>query len=91
MPRFGAAFFHRLKIKFSLPLPPSCDLITLPNAFIYEEFNSGEQHMAENKVYAGEATEDGFTSAIEKRTSQIPSSAYLGCALASMGPRWYSR
>jgi hypothetical protein len=40
--------------------------------------------MAENRVYAGEAREDGFTSAIERRTSQVPSSFFLGCALASM-------
>ena len=33
---------------------------------------------------AGEAQEDQFTAAIEKYSSQIPSSAYLGAALASM-------
>ncbi len=36
----------------------------------------------ENKV-AG-ASEDSVTGAIESRTSQIPSSAYLGAALGSM-------
>jgi hypothetical protein len=40
--------------------------------------------MADYRVSAGEAQEDQFTAAIEKCTSQIPSSAYLGAALASM-------
>lgn len=40
--------------------------------------------MADHKVFAGEATEDNFTSAIESRTAQIPSSAFLGAAIASM-------
>ena len=31
------------------------------------------------------AREDNVTGAIESRTSQIPSSAYLGAALGSMG------
>ena len=37
---------------------------------------------AENKVSG--AQEDGFTAMIEAKTSQIPSSAYLAAALASM-------
>ncbi len=36
----------------------------------------------ENKVSG--AQEDGFTARIEAKTSQIPSSAYLAAALASM-------
>jgi hypothetical protein len=36
----------------------------------------------ENKVSG--ASEDGFTAMIEAKTSQIPSSAYLAAALASM-------
>jgi hypothetical protein len=36
----------------------------------------------ENKVSG--AQEDGFTAMIEAKTSQIPSSAYLAAALASM-------
>ena len=36
------------------------------------------------KVFQGEAREDQFTGAIEKGTSQIPSSVYLGLALGSM-------
>jgi hypothetical protein len=40
--------------------------------------------MAETRVFQGEAQEDRFTAAIEKRTAKIPSSLYLGCALASM-------
>ena len=40
--------------------------------------------MADNRVYAGEASEDQFTSAIEKQTARIPSSFFLGCAIASI-------
>ena len=40
--------------------------------------------MAETRVYAGDAHEDSFTASIERRTAQIPSSFFLGCALASM-------
>jgi hypothetical protein len=40
--------------------------------------------MTDYRVSAGEVEEDQFTAAIEKRTSQVPSSAYLGAALASM-------
>lgn len=38
----------------------------------------------DTKVYKGEATEDRFTAAIEKQTSQLPSSSFLGVALAFM-------
>jgi hypothetical protein len=40
--------------------------------------------MNDYRVSPGDAQEDQFTAAIEKTTSQIPSSAYLGAALASM-------
>jgi hypothetical protein len=40
--------------------------------------------MTDYRVSAGEAQEDQFTAVIERCTSQIPSSAYLGAALASM-------
>lgn len=40
--------------------------------------------MDDYRVARGEATEDQVTSAIGKVTSQIPSSAYLALALASM-------
>jgi hypothetical protein len=40
--------------------------------------------MTDYRVQPGEAQEDQFTSAIEKYTSQIPSSAYLGLAIASI-------
>ena len=40
--------------------------------------------MTDNRVVQGEATEDQFTAAIEKFTSQIPSSVYLAAALAAM-------
>jgi hypothetical protein len=36
------------------------------------------------KVFHGEAREDRFTGTIEKATSQIPSTVYLGLALGSM-------
>jgi D-serine dehydratase len=40
--------------------------------------------MTDYRVGRGDALEDQFTAAIEKTTSQIPSSAYLGAAVASM-------
>ncbi len=40
--------------------------------------------MTDYRVEKGEATEDQVTAAIEKFTSQVPSSVYLGAALASM-------
>ena len=40
--------------------------------------------MTDYRVGKGEAQEDQVTAAIEKLTSQIPSSAYLALALGSM-------
>jgi hypothetical protein len=40
--------------------------------------------MTDYRVAKGEATEDQVSAAIEKFTSQIPSSVYLAAALASM-------
>ncbi len=40
--------------------------------------------MTDYRVHAGEAKEDQVTAAIEKYTSQVPSSAYLGLAIASI-------
>lgn len=40
--------------------------------------------MTDYRVTKGEVQEDQVTAAIEKFTSQIPTSAYLGLALASM-------
>ena len=40
--------------------------------------------MTDYRVNKGEAKEDQLTSAIEKVTSQAPSSLYLGLALGSM-------
>lgn len=40
--------------------------------------------MSDYRVQAGEASEDQVTAAIEKYTSQVPSSAYLGLAIASI-------
>ncbi len=40
--------------------------------------------MTDYRVDKGEAREDQVTAAIEKITAQVPSSAYLGAALASM-------
>ena len=40
--------------------------------------------MTDYRVAPGEATEDQVTAAIEKFTSHVPSSVYLGAALASM-------
>lgn len=36
------------------------------------------------KVSRGESTEDRFTGAIEKHTSQLPSTTFLGLAIGSM-------
>ena len=38
----------------------------------------------ETKVERGEASEDRFTGAIERRTAMLPSSLFLGLALSSM-------
>jgi hypothetical protein len=38
----------------------------------------------EMRVERGGATEDRFTGAIESKTAQIPSTGYLGAAIASM-------
>lgn len=40
--------------------------------------------MTDYRVAKGEAHEDQVTAAIEKFTAQVPSSVYLGMALASM-------
>jgi hypothetical protein len=37
-----------------------------------------------NKVSRGDASEDRFTGTIERQTSQVPSSAFLGMAVGSM-------
>ncbi len=40
--------------------------------------------MTDYRVAAGEASEDQVTAAIEKVTSQVPSSVYLALAIASI-------
>lgn len=40
--------------------------------------------MSDYRVNAGQAKEDQVTAAIETYTSQVPSSAYLGLAIASI-------
>lgn len=40
--------------------------------------------MTDYRVTPGEAEEDQFTAALEKSTSRVPSSAYLGLALGAM-------
>ena len=40
--------------------------------------------MTDYRVAAGEAQEDQVTAAIEKVTSQVPSSIFLGAAIASI-------
>jgi hypothetical protein len=40
--------------------------------------------MTDYRVAKGEAQEDQITASIEKFTAQVPSSVYLGLALASM-------
>ena len=40
--------------------------------------------MSDYRVSAGQAHEDQFTAAIEQYTSQVPSTAYLGLAIASI-------
>lgn len=41
--------------------------------------------MTDYRVAKGEVQEDQITAAMEKCTAQVPSSFYLGLALASMG------
>jgi len=38
----------------------------------------------ETKVEQGQVKEDGFTGAIERQTSKVPSSLFLGFAIGSM-------
>ena len=40
--------------------------------------------MSDYRVSAGEAQEDQFTAAIEKYTSKVPSSVFLGLAIGSI-------
>ena len=40
--------------------------------------------MTDYRVNAGQSTEDQVTAAIESYTSQVPSTAYLGMAIAAM-------
>jgi hypothetical protein len=40
--------------------------------------------MTDHRVVPGQAQEDQVTAAIESYTSQVPSSAYLGLAIASI-------
>jgi len=40
--------------------------------------------MSDYRVQPGEAQEDQVTAAIEKYTAQVPSSVYLGLAIASI-------
>jgi len=40
--------------------------------------------MTDYRVHAGDAQEDQVTAAIEKYTAPVPSSVYLGLALASI-------
>jgi hypothetical protein len=42
------------------------------------------RHMTDYRVAAGEAQEDQVTAAIEKVTSQVPSSVFLGAAIFSI-------
>jgi hypothetical protein len=41
--------------------------------------------MTLSKVERGQVTEDGFTGTIEEQTAKVPSSTFLGLAVASMG------
>jgi hypothetical protein len=41
--------------------------------------------MTLSKVDRGQVTEDRFTGTIEQQTSKVPSSTFLGLAVASMG------
>jgi hypothetical protein len=40
--------------------------------------------MTDNRVRAGERNEDQFTAMLESRTSALPSSLFLGAAIASI-------
>jgi hypothetical protein len=65
--------------------------VSIPSALTFSasfclpaESRTRRKKVTDYRVSAGEAQEDQFTAAIEKCTSQIPSSAYLGAAVASM-------
>ena len=38
----------------------------------------------DTRVERGQASEDGFTGSIERKTANVPSSVFLGCAVGSM-------
>jgi hypothetical protein len=40
--------------------------------------------MSDNRVRAGEKTEDQFTALLESQTSNVPTSFFLGAAIASI-------
>jgi hypothetical protein len=40
--------------------------------------------MTDHRVYAGEKSEDQFTALLEAQTSSIPTSVFLGAAVASI-------
>jgi hypothetical protein len=44
----------------------------------------GDATMSDNRVHAGDAQEDQVTAAIERYTAQVPSTVYLGLAVASI-------
>jgi hypothetical protein len=50
-----------------------------------QKIKTGRIHLTDYRVSKGEAQEDQVTAAIEKVTAQVPSTAFLGFALASMG------
>jgi len=41
--------------------------------------------MSDNRVRAGETKEDQFTAMLESHSSKVPSSFFLGAAIASIG------
>jgi hypothetical protein len=49
-----------------------------------QQISLGEIIMTDYRVGRGEAQEDQITAAIEKCTSRVPSSAFLGMAIGSM-------
>jgi hypothetical protein len=48
------------------------------------EFSTSTRRIMETRVERGQASEDEVTGAIERQTSMVPSSLFLGLALGSM-------
>jgi hypothetical protein len=72
-------------LRFDPPTPDFARWCISRHVFESTTHHKGELILTDYRVGKGEAQEDQVTAAIEKVTSQLPSSTFLGLALASMG------